>query len=164
MTIQGFILIDEDGVALNNSGMVQVAGTENRVATKKISKHGQLLTYVSGQAWRYWWRETLEKHSNWKMSPLIKLEKQNVIYTEANPILFPDDDVFGYMRAAKEPVLDTNGEEKKKKNGETEMKDATVTRISPLKNSILISVGSVRVATNFASASRQNDIPACFIW
>jgi CRISPR-associated protein Cst2 len=60
MTIQGFILIDEDGVALNNSGTVQVAGTENRVATKKISKHGQSMTYVSGQAWRYWWRETLQ--------------------------------------------------------------------------------------------------------
>lgn len=162
MTIQGFILIDEDGVALNNSGTVQVAGTENRVATKKISKHGQSMTYVSGQAWRYWWRETLQKHFDWKISPLTKLEKQNVIYTEANPFLYDDDDIFGYMKAAKEPVLDANGVEKKKKNGEVEMKDATVTRISPLKNSILISVGNVRIATNFASASRQNDVPVLY--
>jgi CRISPR-associated protein Cst2 len=162
MTVQGFILIDEEGVALNNSGTVQVGGTENRVATKKISKHGQQYTYVSGQAWRYWWRETLEKHFNWKMSPLTKLEKQNVIFTEANPILYSDDDIFGYMRANKEPVLDANGIVKKKKNGEVETKDATVTRISPLKNSILVSVGAVRVATNFASASRQNDVPVLY--
>lgn len=162
MTIQGFILIDEDGVALNNSGTVQIAGTENRVATKKISKHGQQYTYVSGQAWRYWWRETLEKHFNWKMSPLTKLEKQNVIFTEANPIDYSDDDIFGYMRANKEPVLKDDGTEKKKKNGEVEMKDATVTRVSPLKNSILVSVGAVRVATNFASASRQNDVPVLY--
>jgi CRISPR-associated protein Cst2 len=162
MKVQGFILIDEDGVALNNSGTVSVAGTLNRVATKKITKDGQQYVYVSGQAWRYWWRETLQKHFNWQMSPLTKLEKQNVIYTEANPVNFDDDDIFGYMRANKEPVLNTDGTEKKKKNGEVETKDATVTRISPLKNSVLVSVGSVRVATNFASASRQNDVPVLY--
>lgn len=161
MITQGFILIDEDGVALNNSGTVAVAGNLNSVATKKISKNGQQYTYVSGQAWRFWWRDTLQKHFGWNMSPIIKLENQNVLFTEANPVSYEDDDIFGYMRANKEPELDMQGTEKKTK-GETKLKNATVTRISPLKNSVLISVGSVRVATNFASASRQNDVPVLY--
>jgi CRISPR-associated protein Cst2 len=160
MTIQGFILIDEDGVALNNSGTVQVAGTENRVATKKISKHGQSMAYVSGQAWRYWWRETLQNHFDWKMSPIIREEK--VAYTEANPFIYEDDDVFGYMRAAKEVVLNEDGTPKLKDGKPVPPKNATVTRVSPLKNSILVSIGTVRVATHFSSLSRLNDAPVPF--
>lgn len=161
MIVQGFVLIDEDGVALNNSGTVPVAGNLNRVATKKISKNGQQYVYVSGQAWRYWWRETLQKHFEWNMSPIIKLEKQNVVYTEANPVSFDDDDMFGYMKAAKDTSLDEEGNAIIKK-GKEQKDNVTVTRISPLKNSVLISVGSVRVATNFASASRQNDFPVLY--
>ena len=160
MTIQGFILIDEDGVALNNSGTVQVAGTENRVATKKISKHGQSMTYVSGQAWRYWWRETLQKHFDWKMSPIIREDK--VAYTEANPFIYEDDDIFGYMRAAKDVKLDADGNPVKDNKGKEKTENATVTRVSPLKNSILVSVGTTRVATHFSSLSRLNDDPVPF--
>lgn len=159
MTVQGFILIDEDGVALNNSGTVQVAGTENRVATKKISKHGQQYTYVSGQAWRYWWRETLEKHFNWKMSPITREDK--VAFTEANPFDYDDDDILGYMRAAKEPAKNED-DTPKMKNGKEVLENVTVTRISPLKNSILISAGNVKVATHFSSLSRLNDNPVPF--
>ncbi|GAB6123234.1 type I-B CRISPR-associated protein Cas7/Cst2/DevR [Dysgonomonas termitidis] len=162
MITQGFILIDEDGVALNNSGTISVAGTGNRVQTKKVTKHGQDYVYVSGQAWRYWWRDTLQKHFAWKLSPLIKQEKQNVIFTEANPVDFADDDIFGYMRANKEPELDKDGIEKKNNKGVVKTKDASVTRISPLKNSVLISTGSTKVAKNFASASRQNDVPVLY--
>lgn len=160
MTIQGFILIDEDGVALNNSGTVQIAGTENRVATKKISKHGQSMTYVSGQAWRYWWRETLQKHFGWNMSPIIREDK--VAYTEANPFIYDDDDIFGYMRAAKDVKLDAEGNPVKDNKGKEKTENATVTRVSPLKNSILVSVGTSRVATHFSSLSRLNDSPVPF--
>lgn len=162
MTTQGFILIDEDGVALNNSGTVPVAGNLNSVATKKITKDGKSYTYVSGQAWRYWWRETLQKHFGWNLSPVTKLEKKNVLYTEANPVTYEDDDMFGYMRAAKEVETDDSGEAKKSKKGEEKKKDVTVTRISPLKNSVLMSVGSVKVERNFSSASRQNDVPVLY--
>lgn len=162
MITQGFILIDEEGVALNNSGTVSIAGNLNSVSTKKIVKSGQQYVYVSGQAWRYWWRDTLQKHFGWQLSPITKLEKKNVLYTEANPLLFEDDDIFGYMRAAKDVDTDEDGGIKKKKNGEEIKKDVTVTRVSPLKNSVLISAGSVRVANNFSSASRQNDVPVLY--
>lgn len=162
MKTQGFILIDVDAAALNNAGTVSRAGVENSVETKKIVKNGQTYVYVSGQAWRYWWRDTLQKSFDWKLSPVTKLEKQNVVYTEANPIAYDDDDIFGYMRASKMPVLNADGTPKMKSNNKPEEKDATVTRISPLKNSALISVGSVRVAKNFSSMARQNDVPVLY--
>lgn len=162
MKAQGFILIDVDAAALNNAGTVERAGVGNSVETKKIVKNGQTYVYISGQAWRYWWRDTLQKNFAWILSPVIKLEKQNVVYTEANPIAYDDDDIFGYMRASKMPVMNADGTPKLKRNGNPEEKDATVTRISPLKNSALISVGSVRVAKNFSSMARQNDVPVLY--
>jgi CRISPR-associated protein Cst2 len=162
MKTQGFILIDVDAAALNNAGTVSRAGVENSVETKKIVKNGQTYVYVSGQAWRYWWRDNLQKKFQWDLSPVTKLEKQNVVYTEANPITYDDDDVFGYMRAAKMPVLNSDGTPKMKSNGKPDEKDATVTRVSPLKNSALISIGAVRVAKNFSSMARQNDVPVLY--
>ena len=162
MKVQGFILIDVDAAALNNAGTVPSAGIENKVETKKIIKNGQTYVYASGQAWRYWWRDTLQKDINWKLSPVTKLENQNVVYTEANPIDYDDDDMFGYMRAAKETESDENGKPKIDAKGKEKTKDATVTRISPLKNSALISVGAVRIAKNFSSMARQNDVPVLY--
>src|ERR1035437_5796580 len=124
MKTQGFILIDVDVAALNNAGTVSQAGTENRIETKKIVKNGQTYVYVSGQAWRYWWRDTLQKNSDWKLSPVTKLEQQNVVYTEANPVEYDDDDIFGYMRAAKVTEVDENGSPVKDAKGKEKTKDA----------------------------------------
>lgn len=96
---QGFVLIDVDVAALNNAGRSNTTALENGVATKKIRKNGRLYTYVSGQAWRYWWRNTLQQHFGWVLSPISREAK--VAFTSANPLLYEDDDVFGYMRAAK---------------------------------------------------------------
>ena len=73
--------------------------------TKKIRKNGKEYPYVSGQGWRYWWRDTLEKKFNWKMSPIIREKK--IAYTEADPMIYPDDDMFGYMRAGKKKIVDS---------------------------------------------------------
>jgi CRISPR-associated protein Cst2 len=142
---QGFILIDVDVVALNNAGKSNSTDAENGVATKRIRKNGRNYTYVSGQAWRYWWRNTLQKTFNWNLSPITREAK--VAFTAANPIQFADDDVFGYMKAAKEVVVDEKGKEKKE--------DITVTRASPLKNSAIVSVTSVQVEENWSSMSRH---------
>jgi CRISPR-associated protein Cst2 len=159
MKVQGFILIDVDAAALNNAGTISRAGIENAVETKKIRKEGGIYPYVSGQAWRNWWRTTLQRDSNWALSPVIKEEGQSLAYTNANPFIYPDDDIFGYMRASKEIVVDKDGNPEKDSKGKDKKKDATVTRISPLKNSALISVGNVQIARNFSSMSRQNDVP-----
>ena len=141
---QGFYLIDVDVVALNNSGKSVLSNFDNGVATKTISKNGRSYVYVSGQAVRYWWRNTLQKNQKWTLSPIIREDK--VAYTNANPLIFADDDVFGYMRAAAEEV---------EKDGKKKKQNITVTRVSPLQNSVLVSASSVRPVENWSSMARQ---------
>lgn len=145
-TVQGFVLLDVDVAALNNAGRDTTTTLENAVATKKILKGNSSYAYVSGQAWRYWWRETLKKDLNWNLSPVVREAK--VAFTEANPIEYHDDDIFGYMRAAKEETVDDKG---KKKNV-----NVTLTRVSPLKNSALISVSPSKVVKHWSAMTRQD--------
>lgn len=142
---QGFFLIDVDVVALNNAGKNVMSNFDNAVATKSIIKNGRSYTYVSGQAVRFWWRDSLQKNCGWVLSPVIREDK--IAYTNANPIEYPDDDVFGYMRAASEEVVDDKGKKKKV--------NVTVTRVSPLKNSAIVSACAVRPVENWSSMARQ---------
>ncbi|MDP4291086.1 MAG: type I-B CRISPR-associated protein Cas7/Cst2/DevR, partial [Bacteroidota bacterium] len=150
---QGLVLIDVDVVALNNAGKNTSSNNENAVATKSIRKNGRSYVYVSGQAWRYWWREALQKNVGWCLSPITREGK--IAFTNADPMKYPDDDVFGYMRAAKDAELDENNEPVKDKKGNIKMTNVTVTRVSPLKNSAIISAASVRPEENWSSMSRQ---------
>lgn len=142
---QGFVLIDVDVVALNNAGRNTQSNFDNAVGTKRIYKDGKSYVYVSGQAWRFWWRDTLQKTFKWNLSPITRDSK--IAFTAADPILYPDDDIFGYMKAATEEVVDEKGKTKKE--------NVTVTRVSPLKNSVLVSVGAVRPVENWSSMARQ---------
>jgi len=135
-TTQGFLLIDVDVAALNNAGADKTTNLDNAVATKKITKNGKQYPYVSGQAWRYWWRETLKNDFQWKVSPVTREKK--IAFTEANPFDYPDDDIFGYMRAKKE-----------------EGQNITLTRVSPLKNSALMAVAYNPIVQNWSSMTRQ---------
>lgn len=142
--IIGYLAIDVDGGALNNAGAEPGAATDNTVAVKKIKTRQGYYPYVSAQALRYWWRNTLIEKFNWNMSPITRDKK--IARTEADPIQYPDDDVFGYMSAKKIEI-----EEK----GKTKMKDMTVTRASPLKTSILVSVSPVSIVNDFGTMSRH---------
>lgn len=150
---QGFILLDVDVVALNNAGKSTDSNFENAVETKKIYKDGRSYTYVSGQSFRYWWRETLRNNFAWALSPVTRDNK--IAFTEADPFTYPDDDVFGYMKAAKDVKLDENGNPKLDKKGKEEKEDVTVTRVSPLKNSVIISVASTTPKVHWSSMARQ---------
>ncbi|MCK4661774.1 MAG: type I-B CRISPR-associated protein Cas7/Cst2/DevR [Bacteroidales bacterium] len=150
---QGFVLLDVDVVALNNAGKNTSSNFDNAVATKRIRKNGRSYVYVSGQAWRYWWREALLKNMNWDLSPITREAK--IAFTSANPIKYADDDVFGYMKAAKEVVLDKDGNPLKDKKGKDKTENVTVTRISPLKNTAIVSVASVTPEENWSSMARQ---------
>lgn len=143
---QGFFLVDVDAVALNNAGKNETSNFDNAIATKRIRKNGKTYTYVSGQALRSWWRDSLQKNQGWKLSPISREDK--IAYTSSNPLKYADDDVFGYMKAANEIVKDEKGKEKKQ--------NITVTRVSPLKNSVLVSVAPVTVAENWSSMARQD--------
>lgn len=138
----GMLLIDAPHSALNMLGIDTRLSDRNVMRVKKFRRGRNQYVYVSPQAWRFWWRSTLKEKFNWKLSPLYREEKQ--VFTAANPVIYPDDDVFGYMRAFK------------KGN-----KNITVTRISPLKNTPLISLypdrSSVTEDSGYASRHEKGD-------
>lgn len=136
-SIIGFVLIDAPHSALNMAGQDEGARAENAVIVKTIRKGRKIFPYVSGQAWRFWWRKTLEEKYGWEMSPIVRETK--VAFTSANPFKYPDDDVFGYMRALKK----TEG--------------GTLTRIAPLKCSPLVSVADQTPTNDFGVMARQSE-------
>ncbi|HEX2846012.1 MAG TPA: type I-B CRISPR-associated protein Cas7/Cst2/DevR [Chitinophagaceae bacterium] len=150
---QGFILLDVDVAALNNAGKSTSSNFDNAVATKKLYKNGKKYTYVSGQAWRYWWRETLKINHDWNLSPVTREAK--IAFTDADPISYADDDVFGYMKAAKDVIRDDDGNPILDKKGKEQKEDVTVTRVSPLKNSAIVSVAGTETVENWSSMARQ---------
>ena len=133
--VVGLMLIDAPHSALNNAGPDAGDRTDNIVRVKTIRKGMTRYPYVSGQALRFWWRETLEDKFDWEMSPITREKK--IAFTSANPIDYPDDDVFGYMRAPSKKT------------------EVTVTRISPLKNSPLIAVIGQDPTEDFGVMSRH---------
>lgn len=137
--VVGFMLVDAPHSALNNAGSDAGDRTDNIVRVKSIRRGRKVYPYVSGQALRYWWRDTLKQKFDWKMSPISREKK--IAFTSANPIEYDDDDVFGYMRALKA------------KDG------GTVTRISPLKTSPLISVIGQVPTQDFGVMARHEGDP-----
>lgn len=142
--VVGLILVDAPHSALNMFGIDQSVPDRNITRVKKFRRGRDQYPYVSPQAWRYWWRETLKERFGWELSPLFREEKQ--VFTSANPVKYPDDDVFGYMRAYK-----------------IGNKNVSVTRVSPLKTTPLISLlperNSVTVDDGFASRHEGDPVP-----
>ena len=163
LTVNGFMLIDAPHSALNMLGQVEGAATENQVAIKNIQRGGRDYPYVSAQALRYWWRNALESERGWEMSPIERERK--IAFTQAKPWQYPDDDVFGYMRAQAERIADIDkktGEPKRDTDGEPVLKkgkNTTLTRNSPLKCSPLVSVTAQRPTRDFGTMSRQDGDP-----
>ena len=132
----GLVLIDAPHSALNNAGTEASQATENIVVVKTLRKGNQIYPYVSGQAWRNWWRTTLGEEFNWELSPIEREKK--IAFTAADPAVYDDDDVFGYMRAVKKETL---------------------TRLSPLKTSPLISIEPQRPTDDFGVMARHEGNP-----
>ncbi|MEM2142573.1 MAG: type I-B CRISPR-associated protein Cas7/Cst2/DevR [Candidatus Thorarchaeota archaeon] len=150
-TVQGFVMLDAWASALNNAGVQQSERTDNIVRTKVFWRGRQAYPYVSGQAWRFWWRDTLANKIGWRLSPIERTAK--IAYTAANPIEYPDDDMFGYMRAPKK-VKSSKGD-----TGDAVTESGALTRISVLKNSPLISIGPHRPTEDFGTFSRFEGNP-----
>ena len=161
-TINGLMLIDAPHSALNMLGQDEGAATENQVVVKSIQRAGQHYPYVSAQALRYWWRQSLESERDWVMSPIEREKK--IAFTQAQPWKYHDD-VFGYMRAQAEqvPVKDkSTGKPKLDERGKVvtkKGKNTTLTRVSPLKCSPLVSVTPQRPTRDFGTMSRHEGDP-----
>jgi CRISPR-associated protein Cst2 len=132
--ITGALLIDATATFLNGAGL-GVQEDKNRVIPKtyreKVNNRTEDVPYVSAQAWRRWLRDTTNEENNWNPSELRAVgdgsEKgtTNKIATELNPIEFPEDDLFGYMKAGK-------------------ASEESVQRTSPFKSSILKGIRNMR--------------------
>jgi CRISPR-associated protein Cst2 len=156
--VTGLMLIDAPASALNNLGNIPGARTDNTVGVKVIRTKEGAYPYVSAQAFRYWLRTTLESASlGWQAAPIYREEK--VAYTDANPILWWDDDLFGYMRApSKKASAREKREADESRTDETPTTD-TVTRVSPFRVSTLVSIAPVNITEDFGTMSRHEGNP-----
>ena len=156
--VTGMFLIDAPASALNNLGNVPGRLFENVAGVKVIRTREGTYPYVSAQAFRYWLRTTLE-HSDlgWMAAPIWR--EQKVAYTDANPILYWDDDLFGYMRApSKKKDAVVQREADKSRANETPTSD-TITRASPFRVSTLVSIAPVNIVEDWESMSRHDGDP-----
>lgn len=155
--ITGLLLIDAPASALNNLGSIPGARTDNTVGVKAIRTKEGAFPYVSAQAFRYWLRMTLEANPAWRAAPIYREEK--VAYTDANPLKYWDDDLFGYMRApSKKASAKEARDADESRQGETPTTD-TITRVSPFRVSTLVSIAPITITDDFGVMSRHEGDP-----
>jgi len=156
--VTGLMLIDAPASALNNAGSMRDELYGNKVAVKVIRAGGKTYPYVSAQAFRYWLRTTLEKgDSGWQAAPIWREKK--VAYTDANPILWWDDDLFGYMRAPSKKADAIAAREADDTRAQETPTTDTVTRVSPFRVSTLVSVTPAYIVEDWESMSRHEGNP-----
>jgi len=154
--VTGTLLIDAPASALNNMGSIPGEREDNTVGVKQIRTKEGIYPYVSAQAFRYWLRTTLEERGEgWNPSPIHRAEK--IAFTDANPLEFWDDDLFGYMRAPSKKEAKAKAQAGDVVDTETL---ATVTRLSPLRISTLVSIVPFpQLTSDFGTMSRHEGNP-----
>lgn len=165
--ITGYLLIDAPASALNNSGEA-IPGerrTENTSAVKFIrAQDGRTYPYVSGQAFRYWLRNTLESSPDIEWKSSITYRGDKVAFSDANPLIYWDDDLLGYMRApskADQKNMKAAGEALGMTALEEDEKGSpkAITRASPFRVGTLVSIGPVSLTQDFGTMSRHDGDP-----
>jgi len=144
--IAGTFLIHAAGACLNGAALGE--GEDRNVSLPKMFSDGRnQVPYVSAQAWRRWLRTTAIQEGSWPASELQAIgwnSKGNVnkVAGQLNPVEFPEDDIFGYMRAQaghdRRRVADENEDEQ----SECDTKTRSVMRASPFAASLLVSLRS----------------------
>ena len=154
--IVGTFLIQAEGAFLNGGGIAK-GEYGNTTAPKTFVDFKDKVPYVSSQAWKRWLRNTFQEenpnlpHAELKQIGTSAKGTTNKIGTEMDPVKFPEDDIFGYMRAQEgqgktieedegeeqEIEAETNQKEEKKKKKE---KTKSVMRPAPFAASILTSL------------------------
>lgn len=150
--VVGTFLIHADASFLNGAGLGE---GENRNVTipKTLKDHNDNVPYVSSQAWKRWLRNTLIEETGWPASELAAIkvsekESTSKIAGKLDPVSYPEDDLFGYMRAQEGQG---KGAKKAEENGLEEDEDEAdkpkkgpkakaLVRSSPFSASLLVSV------------------------
>jgi CRISPR-associated protein Cst2 len=167
--LSGLLLVDCPASALNNAGTDRTARTGNVVSVKKITTKAGTFPYVSAQAFRFWLRESLTAIEGWTPSPTFR--EEDIAYTDADPISYAEDDVFGYMRApggsgkeaveAKRKAWKDRGlsDQETRKDSQGKEKFAAMTRSSPFRVSTLIAIAPSEPVSDFGVMSRHEGDP-----
>jgi len=155
--VTGLLLVDAPASALNNAGSVQGTHAENVIEVKQIRTREGTFPYVSAQAFRYWLRHTLSQMEEleWKSAPIRREGK--IAYTDADPIEWFDDDLFGYMRAPSKRA--DAREQREAKPDELSPVSTEITRAAPFRVSTLVSLAPVNITHDFGTMSRQEGDP-----
>ena len=156
--VTGTLLIDAPASALNNLGAVEGARTDNTTGVKVIRARDGAYPYVSAQSFKYWLRQTLQRTvPAWRAAPIYREEK--IAYTDANPIEWWDDDLFGYMRApSKRESARAQRAADESRRAETPTSD-TITRVAPFRVSTLVSIAPVTPTDDFGVMARHDGDP-----
>lgn len=148
--VAGTFLIETPASFLNGAGLGE--GENRNVTIPKTFRDGpNRVPYVSAQAWKRWLRNTLIEETGWPASELKVIGEStrgttSKIGGKFDPVGFPEDDIFGYMRAEQKQgkrISDEEGEESDEGEEETKKtgrKVKPLIRASPLCASILASV------------------------
>jgi len=146
--VAGTFLIQADAAFLNGAGLGE--GEDRNVTIPKTFRDGRNeVPYVSAQAWKRWLRNTFIEETGWFASEPRAIgwnPKGNVnkIAAELNPVDFPEDDIFGYMRAeAGQGGRAAEAEEEfEEGKGASRGRTKSVMRASPFMASLLVSLRS----------------------
>ena len=147
--ITGTFLISAHGAFLNGAGIDKSGEDRNAVIPKQFSDGKYRVPYVSAQAWRRWLRDTLIEETGWQKSTLRAIkenEKGNTskIAGELDPIDYPEDDLFGYMKSEEGQGRTKKGKEDEGSDSNSETQGRTkvqaLIRASPFMSSILVSL------------------------
>ena len=153
--IAGTFLIPATGSFLNGAGLGM--GDDRNVTIPKTFKDGKFkVPYVSAQAWKRWLRNTVVEEAKWPQSEIVQIGTSergttNKISGKLDPVMYPEDDIFGYMKAEK-----GQGKVKKKSEEDDEEQDEaddapnqsnspqakvrSTMRASPFMASLLVSI------------------------
>jgi len=101
--ISGTFLLKADAAFINGAGL-QTGEDQNISVPKTMWKNGLKIPYVSSQAWKHMWRQTLIEETKWDQSNLRAIGwnakgNTNKIAGMLDPINYREDDIFGYMYA-----------------------------------------------------------------
>jgi CRISPR-associated protein Cst2 len=145
--IVGTFLVSANGAFLNGAGIDTSGENRNTVIPKQFSDGKYRVPYVSAQAWRRWLKDTLIEETGWQKSTLRAIKKSDKgttskIAGELNPIDYPEDDLFGYMRSeegqGRTKKEDDETDESIETQGRTKVQ--ALVRASPFMSSILVSL------------------------
>jgi CRISPR-associated protein Cst2 len=152
--IAGTFLIPATGSFLNGAGLAP--GEDRNVVIPKTFRDGKnRVPYVSAQAWKRWLRNTVVEEQGWPISEIVAIDVSkkgttNKISGKLDPVLYPEDDIFGYMRAEKgQGKTKEQQEEDSEENDDESATDTgsrgrervkSVMRASPFMASLLVSI------------------------